>query len=117
MKTLTLIIGLSVTCIVQGQTNTHPSEGTIIESSTLAKKGTFQLVFESEQIAPVSLDAALLNLIETKRNESREVYFEHQPGVIVRILPKTVISATSFTPLNEEAIVSKKVYQDSKNQL
>lgn len=115
MKTITLIVGLFSCLAVFGQSQELQTYQINDHLAIAATKGTYQFVFYSDQAQAISIDRELLVKIEAKRMESNESYLLINDTALVRILPKAIINQSDFTPVAEESIVNKKLFQEMKS--
>lgn len=73
------------------------------EEKTLAQRmaGTFEIIKSTDKRIYLLNNQVLLE-IEKKRNDNKEVFYELNGDVKIRILPRSVINAPGFVPIKNE---------------
>lgn len=113
MKTIynNFICALILTCAVAMSSFSQSTEQSSdsINYEALSKKlmGTYQIQMIDTRTLP-SFPAELLLLIEEKRDENHVIYHNVSDNMRIKILPKSMINAEKFTPIERIRHISTK---------
>ncbi len=110
MKKLLFCCCIAISCTIE-----LFAQGGVDKIEPTAAKGTFQLVFDSENAPAINVSQDVLRLIESKREDSRENIIVLNEHVKVRILSKNQISSGAFIPIEEEYIVKPELFNSTKH--
>lgn len=106
-----IICVLVITCTVSftsfSQNNTPQNDS--INYGAISEKlmGTYQIEMIDTRSLP-SFPAELLLIIEEKREEDRIVYHKVSDNMRIKILPKSLINAENFEPVERINYISSK---------
>ena len=102
--TLLLLSCLPFSASAQSRNNASNSAVAAKPAAVEAAPGTYQFIIKTTK-ATYAFTTETLRLIESKREQTKEVRIAINPQIDVRILPYAVINASAFKPLEE------RVYQ------
>lgn len=85
------------------------TKSVIIEEINIAARGTFQLIFVSENTTPIGIDEKLLMTIEENRKKSETYFMSLTKDVVIKIYSFNEIQNENFISLKEEFIVDSEL--------
>ncbi len=114
MNILLTTVCLFIAVAAHTQNQPIPPQQNIVEKISFAKKGTFQIIFSSENDQLVSLDSDLLQKIELNRLENEVSYLKLSENTVVKIFPMSEINATQFEQKSATVINPEFIQQYNK---
>jgi hypothetical protein len=95
---------LSLTCLFlslisysQNSAAGNTISGTKEKTLEQKMEGTYSIINKSKKVTEL-LTTEILMEIEKRRDDTREIYYEHSEYITIKILPRSVINASDFDP-------------------
>ena len=100
---LSLVLSLLYTTQLFSQTKISQYDITKYSEMVQLAEGTYQIQMIDTRSLP-AIPLSLIQTIETKRDDSKVIYFQYKQNIRIKILSKEMISKPNFIPL--ERIIS-----------